>query len=94
MSMKKNIDPHRCLTIPGPVRSPGLVARVLGHAAVRVHIDEIQGPVHAARQIGDVNDKGELAVLEGKLRVVAVAAHQIGPGANVRVVLPNDNQLY
>ena len=52
------------VAVAGAVLGAPLVARVLGFAAVLVHLHEVQRAVEAARHLGHVNIEGELSILE------------------------------
>ena len=52
------------VAVAGAILGAALVARVLGFAAVLVHLHEVQCAVEAARHLGHVDIEGEFSILE------------------------------
>lgn len=73
------------VTVARAVGGAGLVARVLGHATVRVHGDEVEGAVQTAGQVGDVHIKGELLAEQVEHLVLGVRGHEEHAATDVGV---------
>lgn len=65
------------IAVTSSVFGTGLVGRVLGHTAVLVHLDEIEGTVKTTRKIGRVNIKSEFLVLKVEHLVRTIALHEV-----------------
>lgn len=72
------------IAIPGSVLGTSLVVRVLGHAAVSVHGNKVQSAVQSAREIGDIDVKGEFPVQELEDLIGLVVLQQVETRSNVR----------
>lgn len=75
------------IAVAGTVLCTGLVGRVLGHASVLVHSDEVEGSIQTALDGGQVDIEGELVVHQSEHLVLAGTVHQVETGANVGAVL-------
>lgn len=73
------------VAVASAVRCTSLVARVLGHAAVGVHGNKVEGTVQTARQVGHVHVKGELLAQQVKGLVLGLGRHQEETAANVGI---------
>lgn len=61
----------------------GLVARVLGHATILLHLDEVQGAVETARKLGDIDIESEFLSDDVEHLVLGVGSHEVGTATNV-----------
>lgn len=71
------------VAVASSVLGTSLVGREAGHATVLVHLDEVEGTVETARQVGHVNVEGELLVLELEHLVLGLGFHKVNTGADV-----------
>lgn len=71
------------ITISGSVLCAGLVSRVLGHAAIRVHSREVDSSVQSTSQVGHIDVEGKLLVLQGDHLVVGVIGHEVDSAPDV-----------
>jgi len=68
------------ITVAGAVLGACLVVWVLGKSTIGVHGDEVEGTVQATGQVGHIDVKGELLVLELEHLVLGVSrVHEVDP---------------
>jgi hypothetical protein len=67
----------------GSVLGTSLVARVLAHTTILLHLDEVESTVQAARKLGDINIEGELLSDDVEHLVLGVGGHEVGTATNV-----------
>jgi hypothetical protein len=80
------------VAVAGAVLGASSVGRVLGLAAVGVHLHKVQRAVQPARQLGHVDVDGELLVLQLEELVVLLVLHQEGARADVGRVLTGGDE--
>ena len=72
----------------GYLLMPHLICGIFAHAAILVHLHEVQGPVQPTGELRHIHVEGELAVLEVKhVVVLLVRGQQEGSRADVGGVL-------
>ena len=71
------------VAVTGTVLGTCLVVGELGHATIGVHLDEVEGTVETAREVGHVDVESELLVEEVEGLVGGVVLHQIDTRTNV-----------
>ena len=72
------------IAVSSSVLGTSLVAWVLGHSSISIHLREVQSTVESARKVGHVNVEGELVVLQLEGLVGGVIRQKIDTGSNVR----------
>jgi len=79
------LDVARTLSVavPSSVLGTSLVAGVLGHTTVGVHLDEVEGAIETARKLGDVDVEGELLAKGIEHLILRVVLHEVDSRADV-----------
>jgi hypothetical protein len=80
------------IAVTGSELGTGFVV-ALAEATVGGHLDEVQGTVQTARQLGGVDIEGELLADEVEHLVLGVGLHQVGTGPNVGAAGALGNEL-
>ena len=73
------------VAVTSTILSTSLVAGEFGHAAIRVHLDKVDGTVEATGELGHVNVERELLVLQLEELVSAVVLEEVDTRADVGV---------
>ena len=73
------------VAVASAVLGASLVAWVLCHPTVRVHLGEVQSAVETAGELGNVDVEGELLVQQLEHVVARVRLHQVDTGPDVLV---------
>lgn len=81
------------VAVSSTVLGTGLVPAVLGHAAVLVHRNKVQGPVQAAANLGNVHVKRELVAQQREHLVRGFIFHEIQPATDVLAVRAVGHEL-
>lgn len=63
------------IAISSPVLGTGLVGREFAHSSILVHGHEVKSAVEAAREVGEIDIKGELLVQEVEHLIVGIICH-------------------
>lgn len=71
------------VAVSSPVLGTSLVRRILGHAAVGIHLHEVYSTIEATREIGSVNIHGELHVQSIEDLIGGIGVHEVDAGADV-----------
>lgn len=71
------------IAVSSTVLGTGLVVRVLSHATVFVHRDEVQCAIQTAREVREIDIKRELLVQQTEHLVRGIRLHEIQSRANV-----------
>jgi hypothetical protein len=81
------------ITVTSTVFCARLVGRVLGHATVGIHGDEVYSAVQSTRKLAEIDIKGKLRVGELEHLILGIRLHQVETGSNVCGVLALGNEL-
>lgn len=83
LTVNKRRSTALSITVPSSVLGTGLVRRVFRASTIRLHLDQVNGPVHAALEGGDIDIKRELSIGQLEQLVLVLALQEIGPRADV-----------
>lgn len=78
------------IAVAGTHLGTSLVAGVLSHTTIGIHLGEVEGAVETAGEVGDVDVEGELLVEELEHLVARVGLHEVETGADVLVGTAGD----
>lgn len=81
------------VAVTSAVLGTGVVALVLGKAAIGIHGDEVQGAIEATADAGDIDVKGELVAQKSESLIRLVVFKQVETAADVGAVLALGDKL-
>lgn len=81
------------VAVSGAILGTSFVGGILGHAAILVHLGEVDGAVKAARKIADVNVEGELLVQQVEHAIFGIAGHQVHTRPDIGAVVVFGHEL-